>query len=73
MELMDGKSKTPIYDEVSKKFENLNFMRDDKGKFINVFSLGWYQNSSGDLFHYDGVVWDVVPREQVKNLEYLGE
>jgi hypothetical protein len=45
--------------------------RDSKGRFIEVVA-GWYQNSSGDLFHYDGVVWDKVPSERLESLEYLG-
>lgn len=44
-------------------------------KFMNPgvdFGSGWYQNRKGELFHYDGVVWDVVPAESIKDLEYLG-
>ena len=33
---------------------------------------GWYQNADGDLYHYDGTIWDTVPKEQIKDLEYLG-
>lgn len=35
-------------------------------------SSGWYQNRSGKLFHYDGVVWDEVPNERMEELEFLG-
>jgi hypothetical protein len=63
----------PIFEETMKKFENLSFMRDSYGRWQNhEASAGWYQNSSGDLFHYDGVVWDTVPSESVRNLEFLG-
>lgn len=34
--------------------------------------MGWYQDSEGGLYHFDGQVWDVVPEEMTKRLEYLG-
>jgi hypothetical protein len=34
--------------------------------------VGWYQDSDGGLFHFNGTVWDVVPEELKKRLEYLG-
>lgn len=40
-------------------------------KTFDLFS-GWYQNGNGQLFYYDGVVWDVVPSERIEKLEYLG-
>lgn len=39
---------------------------------IKVSDAGWYQNSDGKLFHYDGVVWDEVPSEKQGDLEFLG-
>lgn len=33
---------------------------------------GWYQSASGDLYHYDGIIWDEVPARGLK-LEFLGE
>lgn len=33
---------------------------------------GWYQDEEGDLYRYDGVVWDSVPNGSLKKLEYLG-
>lgn len=47
---------------------NLEFMRKDDVKV----SAGWYQNAVGDLYHYDGVVWDTVPSERIQDLEFLG-
>jgi hypothetical protein len=38
---------------------------------VEVIS-GWYQNTKGTLYHYDGLVWDIVPAEPLKNLEFLG-
>jgi hypothetical protein len=35
-------------------------------------NTGWYQDVKGLLYHYDGVVWDVVPTEDISRLEYLG-
>lgn len=34
--------------------------------------IGWYQGADGELYHYDGVIWDEVPGREVK-LEFLGE
>ena len=62
---------TPVFDDVAEKYKDLEFLRDDKGRFTEVVS-GWYQNANGDLFHYDGVVWDKVPDEKIVELEYLG-
>jgi hypothetical protein len=35
-------------------------------------TAGWYQNIKGQLFHFDGVIWDEVPEEKLEKLEYLG-
>ena len=61
----------PVFEDVLEKYENLEFLRDDKGRFIEAVN-GWYQNVKGELYHYDGVVWDNVPNEKVSELEYLG-
>lgn len=34
--------------------------------------VGWYQDDAGRLYHFDGQVWDVIPEEITKRLEYLG-
>jgi hypothetical protein len=63
----------PIFEETMKKFENLSFLRDDKGRWTaEVPEAGWYQNVGGQLYHYDGVIWDEVPEVRVSDLEYLG-
>jgi len=74
-------SKTPIFDELVEKFQKEeeklpDFLKEEQnrdlsGRWVEA-NQGWYQNSAGDLFHYDGVVWDVVP-DSIKKLEYLGE
>lgn len=73
-------TKTPIFDMLAKEMRSVDdselpeFLRDDAGRWIEAEILkGWYQNSRGDLFHYDGTVWDEVPNERIKDLEYLGE
>lgn len=33
---------------------------------------GWYQDDRGQLYFYDGVIWDEVPAMKVDSLEYLG-
>ena len=70
---------SPIYEDLKKKYENQSdwpdFMKDNKGKFtetIQTVSTGWYQNSRGELFHYDGTIWDSVPEDRLQALEYLG-
>jgi hypothetical protein len=40
---------------------------------VDGVHVGWHQDSSGNLYHYDGVIWDVVPEMRVNQLEYLGE
>lgn len=55
-------------------FEELDFIKEPKLKYRQpeVLTVGWYQNNIGDLFHYDGLVWDIVPTERESELEYLG-
>jgi len=75
-------SKTPIYDALAKKRPQIldesrlpDFLRDDKGRWAEntkTAMRGWYQNSAGDLYHYDGVVWDDIPSEKIEELEFLG-
>lgn len=69
---------TPIYDDLVKKFESSglpDFLTKDEQIVEKAKELmkGWYQNSKGDLFHYDGIVWDDVPGESIKDLEFLGD
>jgi len=51
--------------------ELYKFARDQEGRFVTLES-GWYQSPRGDLFKYDGVVWDNVPDCALNSLEYLG-
>jgi hypothetical protein len=52
--------------------------RDEFGRYLSSSAIvegvrvGWYQDSKGGLFHYDGIVWDIVPDAKVQELEYLG-
>lgn len=73
-------TKTPIFDMLVKEMKSIDdaelpkFLRDESGRWAEAEVLkGWYQNSRGDLYHYDGVIWDEVPNEQIKDLEFLGE
>ena len=73
-------TKTPIFDMLVKEMNSIDnaelpkFLRDESGRWAEAEVLkGWYQNSRGDLYHYDGVIWDEVPNEQIKDLEFLGE
>lgn len=69
-------NRLPIYNQVLNQYDHLKILRDEKGRWIEGIPeevrQGWYQNKKGDLYHYDGVVWDKVPEEQIKSLEYLG-
>lgn len=54
-------------------FQNLEFLRDDKGRWTQVVAKeGWYQDRNGNLYQYDGVIWDEVPSARIEDLEYLG-
>lgn len=51
------------------------FLREDTTitrKAMKLMSSGWYQDSVGELYHYDGVVWDKVPKAKIDDLEFLG-
>ena len=70
---MTAKSRITIFEETIKQYENLDFLRDRYGRWTEGdIEEGWYQNSEGRLYHYDGVVWDVVPIQRTADLEYLG-
>lgn len=66
---------TPIFDMLVKemKIEMPEFLRDGVGRWTDSEILtGWYQDSVGELYHYDGIVWDNVPSEKISDLEFLG-
>lgn len=33
---------------------------------------GWYQDDKGNLYHFNGSAWDMVPEYITRRLEYLG-
>jgi hypothetical protein len=45
-------------------------------KQVNFSSVGmkegWYQDSKGSLYRYDGIIWDAIPEAPLTTLEYLG-
>jgi hypothetical protein len=57
--------------EAERKYRELDFIKSERSKFTEAV-MGWYQNSDGDLFHYDGVIWDKIPKEAIQELEFLG-
>lgn len=76
---MDYKSKAhrgldvPVFEETVKAYEALQFLRDDKGRWTQLdIKAGWYQDKQGNLYQYDGVIWDDVPNSRIEDLEYLG-
>lgn len=63
----------PVFEETIKEYQALQFLRDDKGRWTELeIRAGWYQDGQGNLYQYDGVIWDEVPKDRVENLEYLG-
>lgn len=72
--------KHPIYDDLisnpPKGLEIPEFLKQDNSTVTakpSEFAVkGWYQNSRGTLFHYDGILWDRVPEEKIWELEFLG-
>ena len=67
------------YEELLETTELISSMYSEDGLAFEVRvepkplgKAGWYQNPKGELFHFDGVVWDVVPEERTAELEYLG-
>jgi hypothetical protein len=74
---MDRKShkdvSLPIFEETMRSLDRLSIRRDDLGRWTDgINKAGWYQDKSGNLYQYDGVVWDEVPKDKVSDLEYLG-
>ena len=77
MEAMNEKTRAgaslPIFEETLRSMNKLNIRRDEIGRWTHVeVEQGWYQSLSGQLYHYDGMVWDVVPAERIEDLEFLG-
>jgi len=63
----------PIFEETMRNLDKLSIRRDTVGRWTeDVPETGWYQDKSGNLYQYDGVVWDEVPKDRVSDLEYLG-
>lgn len=63
----------PVFQETLKQYENLGFLRDGYGRWTaEIPETGWYQDRSGKLYKYDGVIWDEVPEVRISELEYLG-
>jgi hypothetical protein len=64
---------TPIFEETMRNLERLSIRRDTVGRWTEaVPEAGWYQDKNGNLYQYDGVVWDEVPKDRVSDLEFLG-
>lgn len=66
----------PKLGRAEERTEQLNahdmYMKRVQAMKIGDAGIGWYQDSDGGLYHFDGKVWDVVPEEMTKRLEYLG-
>jgi hypothetical protein len=63
----------PVFEETIKAYQSLQFLRDDQGRWTELeIKAGWYQDADGNLYQYDGVIWDEVPKDRVEKLEYLG-
>jgi hypothetical protein len=63
----------PIFEETMRNLDKLSIRRDTVGRWTeDVPETGWYQDKSGNLYQYDGVIWDEVPKDRVSDLEFLG-
>jgi hypothetical protein len=40
-----------------------------------AYGIGWYQDSKGDLYQFDGTTWlgNAPSQVEIKKLEYLGK
>lgn len=54
---------TDISDSLDKKIK--------PNRYVD-YKSGWYQDLKGNLYKYDGVVWDNVPGLETGELEFLG-
>lgn len=55
--------------------ESLEMLRDKlAGVQPELYEIGWYQNTNGDLYQFDGKTWvgTQPSKMEIKTLEYLG-
>jgi hypothetical protein len=84
--LEQGEMNADIADDVIRYFEGLSELKTELLEIDNAievirdktkpnrfvdYKAGWYQDLKGNLYKYDGVVWDVVPGRDTK-VEFLG-
>jgi len=65
---------TPIFDEMRRRYEEEGDLPEflTGGKAVTIDVAGWYQNLRGDLYHYNGTVWDKGVPGRTEELEFLG-
>ena len=57
---------------VKDALEEVHEAKSNPGSKYVDYKSGWYQDLNGNLYQYDGVVWDVVPGRESGELEFLG-
>lgn len=69
-----GTDASEVRTELLDIFEDLDAIgrpKAEPNRFVD-YKAGWYQDLNGNLYQYDGVVWDVVPVKEAGELEFLG-
>ena len=78
MEFESWLLESPLSEELKEKYniELPDFLNEldtppDEISTPSKTNPGWYQDKNGNLYSYDGVIWDEVPPMPIKDLEYL--
>ena len=47
----------------------------EEEKKLKEIKIGWYQDTKGDLYQFDGTTWlgKIPSKDQIEKLEYLGK
>lgn len=68
----EGANYDEVFDELNAINDAIDVISKPKLDKFTGYQMGWYQDVDGNLYKYDGVVWDVVPRKEAGELEFLG-
>jgi hypothetical protein len=61
--------------ELRALLEGQNRINAEKEEKLKALEVGWYQDTKGDLYQFDGTTWlgNVPSRAVIEKLEYLGK
>jgi hypothetical protein len=61
--------------EIRAILEGQNRIDAEKEELLKAIKIGWYQDSKGDLYQFDGTTWlgSSPSRAAIDKLEYLGK